>query len=90
MCEFLTEEDILNDVLLSEKNISNCYSIAINEMSNAKLYKKIMSIFEDTKDISRDMFNLMYQNGWYQLESEDETKIETSFDKYNKKYEELF
>ena len=60
MCEFLTEEDILNDVMLCEKNISNNYSIAINEMSNSKLYKKVMSIFEDTKELARDIFNLMY------------------------------
>lgn len=90
MCEFLTEEDILNDVMLCEKNISNCYSIAINEMSNTKLYKKIMKLFEETKDIARDIFNLMYQNGWYTLESEDESKIETSYNNYNKKYDELF
>ena len=90
MCEFLTEEDILNDVMLCEKNISNSYSVAINEMSNSKLYRKIMSIFEDTKEIARDIFNLMYQNGWYTLERENESKIENSFDKYNKKYDELF
>ena len=30
----LTEEDILNDILLSEKTISNNYSVALSEMSN--------------------------------------------------------
>ncbi len=90
MCEFLTEEDILNDVMLCEKNISNNYSIAINEMSNSKLYKKVMSIFEDTKELARDIFNLMYINGWYTLESEEETKIEQSLKKYTNKMDELF
>ena len=33
----LTEEDILNDILLTEKNMSNSYSVAINEMRR-KLY----------------------------------------------------
>ena len=32
--ECMSEEDILNDILLSEKSISNSYSVAINEMSN--------------------------------------------------------
>lgn len=90
MCEFLTEEDILNDILLCEKNISNCYSVAINEMSNKKLYKKIMTIFEDTKDLTREVFEIMLNNGWYQLESEKEDKICKSYDKYNKKSDELF
>ena len=32
--ECMSEEDILNDILLYEKNISNSYIIAINEMIN--------------------------------------------------------
>ena len=87
--EYLTEEDILNDIMLCEKNISNNYSVAINEMSNMKLYKKIINIFNDTKDMARDIFTLMYNCGWYELESEDEKKIETSITKYSEKLGEL-
>lgn len=87
--ECMSEEDILNDILLSEKTISNNYSIAINEMSNKYLYKKIMNIFEDTKDISREIYNLMFEKGWYSLIVEDDKKIEKSYNKYNKKMKEL-
>lgn len=34
--------DILNDIMQSEKNNSNNYSIAIDEMSNKVLYKKYL------------------------------------------------
>lgn len=84
-----TEEDILNEIMLSEKNISNSYSVAINEMSNKILYKKVMDIFEDTKDIARDIFNYMYSMEWYTLTSEEETKIEDSYNKYKSKYDEF-
>ena len=53
--ECMNDEDILNDIMLSEKNISNSYSVAVNEMSNKYLYKEVMSIFEDTKDMARDI-----------------------------------
>ena len=36
----MNDLDILNDIMQSEKNNSNNYSIAIDEMSNKVLYKK--------------------------------------------------
>ena len=42
----MNEMDYLNDVLQCEKNISNNYSIAIDEMSNKILFKKVFSIFK--------------------------------------------
>lgn len=87
--ECMSEEDILNDILLSEKSISNSYSVAINEMSNKYLYKKVMNIFEDTKDIARDIFNLMFEKGWYTVPVEEDKKIEKSYTKYNNKLNEL-
>lgn len=85
----MNEEDLLNDILLCEKNISNCYSVAINEMSNKVLYKKITDIFVDTKNIARDIYNYMYSMGWYDVTSETEKKIEDSYNKYKNKYDEL-
>ena len=87
--ECLNDEDLLNDIMLCEKNISNSYSVAINEMSNKYLYKKVMDIFEDTKDIARDIYNLMFSKGWYSITQEDEKNIEKSFTKYSKKLSEL-
>ena len=85
----LTEEDILNDILLTEKNMSNSYSTAINEMSNDKLYKKIMALFDDTKEIAREIFTFMYNNGLYDLSSETDKKIEDACTKYEQNKEEL-
>lgn len=85
----MCDEDILNDVMLCEKNISNSYSVAINEMSNKYLYKEIMKIFDDTKNIARDIFNLMFSKGWYTLTPEEDAKIEKSYKKYSQKLEEL-
>ena len=87
--ECMNDEDILNDIMLCEKNISNSYSVAINEMSNKYLYKEVMSIFEDTKDMSRDIFNLMFEKGWYSIPVEEDKKIEKSYTKYNNKLSEL-
>lgn len=87
--KYMCDEDILNDILLCEKNISNSYSVAINEMSNKYLYKNVMKIFDDTKNIARDIYNLMFSKGWYCLTQEDDTKIEKSYKKYKEKLNEL-
>lgn len=71
------------------KNMSNSYSVAINEMSSDKLYKKIMNFFDDTKEIAREIFTFMYSNGLYELSSETEQKIEDCCTKYQEKKEEL-
>ncbi len=87
--EYLNDEDLLNDIMLCEKSISNSYSVAINEMSNKYLYKNIINIFEETKDMARDIFNLMFYKGWYTLTPEEENKITKSYTKYSGKLKEL-
>jgi spore coat protein CotF len=85
----MNDSDILNDVLSSEKNMSNNYSYAIDEMSNKTLFKKIMKIFDDTKSAARDAFELSFKKGWYSLEKADETKITQAYDKANQQVKEL-
>lgn len=72
----MNDKDYLTSILELEKNMSNNYSIALNEASNDELYEDFFSIFEDTKDISRDIYNLMFKNGWYTLEKAEENKIQ--------------
>ena len=83
------DKDILNDVLLSLKNVSNSYSVALNEMSNNKLYKSIFEIFKETKEAGREAYELAFSNGWYSLEEAPETKITTAYNKFEKMLKEL-
>ena len=48
-----------------------------------------MSIFDDTKDMARDIYNLMFTKGWYTITPEEDTKIEKSYTKYSNKMNEL-
>lgn len=85
----MNDKDILNDILLCLKNVSNNYSIAMDEMSNKKLYKEIHSIFNETKDAAREAFDLAFSKGWYSLENADESKISQAYEKANKQTKEL-
>lgn len=72
----MNDKDYLSSILELEKNMSNNYSIALNEASNDYLYEDYFEFFEDTKDAARDLYDLMFKNGWYTLEKAQETKIQ--------------
>ena len=67
--------DYLSTVLELEKNLSNNYSIALNEAINDYIYEDYFSMFEDTKDIARECYNLMIEYGWYSLEEAEANKV---------------
>ncbi|MFE7065178.1 spore coat protein [Sutcliffiella sp. NPDC057660] len=66
----MNERDFLNDMLSYEKYITASYSTAMNEASHASLYQDIHAIFDETKNLQRELYNLMFQKGWYSLEAE--------------------
>lgn len=85
----MNDKDILNDILLSLKNVSNNYSIAIDEMSNRVLFKEVFKIFNETKAKAREAYELAFSNGWYVLEKAEATKINEAETKMNKSKKEL-
>lgn len=81
----MNDRDYLNVVLELEKNMSNNYSIALNEASNDYLYEDYFSMLEDSKDIARELYNLMFKNGWYCLEEIDDTKLDNKINSLEQK-----
>lgn len=78
----LNDRDILNEILETEKNMSNNLSIALNEMSNSVLYDKVFDVFKNSKTIARNSYNILFKNGWYVLECESETKIDSVYKEF--------
>lgn len=85
----INEVDILNDLLLYEKNMSNSYSTALNEMSNKVLFRKVFTLFKESKGLGRDIFDFMFKCGWYSLETASEEKINKAYLDAKKEYGEL-
>lgn len=85
----MNDMDYLNVVLTIEKNMSNNYSIALNEASNDYLFEDYFNLFEDTKDMGRDIYNLMFEKGWYQLEKAEDKKINEKISSFTKQLSDL-
>lgn len=85
----MNDRDYLNSVLELEKNMSNNYSIALNEASNDYLYEDYFTLLEDSKDAAREAYNLMFEYGWYTLEEAEEQKVNDKINCLTQKLTEL-
>lgn len=85
----MNDMDLLNDVLFSEKIMNNNYNTSLGEMSNKNLFKKFMELYEEMKNLEREAFDLIFKNGWYSLEKEEETKINQVYTEANSQTKEL-
>jgi spore coat protein CotF len=72
----MNDRDFSNDLLSTEKYMTNSYNTALNEASHEALYQDILAIFTETQNEQRQLFNLMFKNGWYKLEQEDQQKLQ--------------
>ena len=71
----MNDKDLLNTLLEIEKNMSNNLSIALNEASCDKLFNFEFLLFTETKGMARDLYNMMFDCGWYSLEEAEKNKI---------------
>lgn len=85
----MNDRDYLNVVLESLKNMTNNLSIALNEASNQELFQQEFALFEETKKASRELYKLMFQNGWYTLEKAETQKIDQKYQELTQKMNQL-
>lgn len=69
------DKDMLHDTLISAKSLSNLYNIFSSEASNKELLDELSPLRMQVSRSQRDLFNLMFEMGWYELEEEPQTKI---------------
>ncbi len=73
--EKLNDLDILTDLLNTFKNINQNLAIALNEASNRFIYKEYIEINNRISELQRNIFELLFEKGWYSIETAIESKI---------------
>ena len=73
----LNDKDYMERLLGTLKQLVTSYAIIINEVSNDYLYKKYKKQFDLYSQLQRETFELMFQNGWYQIETTEIKKIQS-------------
>ena len=79
----LTEKELLQDGLISQKQITDSYNSFAGECVNEQLRGAFLNILDDEHRIQADMFCSLQANGWYQVEPAEQQKIQKARQKFS-------
>ncbi|MBO9608270.1 MAG: spore coat protein [Paenibacillaceae bacterium] len=71
----MNDRDRLNDILSTEKYLTAAYNVGLNEMQNPALHQTVQRVLNDVHDTQSQLFDLMFQNGWYKMKAADAQEI---------------
>lgn len=78
----MNDRDFTNDLLTMEKYLTASYCTYLNEASHQSLYQDMLTIFTETQNEQRELFNLMFKKGWYNFEAAEQQKLQQSYQQY--------
>jgi spore coat protein CotF len=85
----MNDRDLINDILMQEKYVSASYNVGLHEMQNPKLHETVQGILSDVNNCQYQMFELMFQKGWYKMKAADQQEIaqtHTQFANYQSQF----
>lgn len=83
------DKDYINSLLSCLKEMSKNYVVAMTEASNEALFEKHKQVFLTLIALQREVYELMFQKGWYILEQADEAKISSKQQRLFTEYQDL-
>lgn len=85
----LNDKDYIESLLSHLKDMSKNYCVALTEASNEKLYDKYYSMFKKISKMQREVYELMFRNGWYPMECACDDKINSKYNMLSIEYTDL-
>ena len=85
----MNDKDYINSVLSSLKEMAKNYTTAMTEASNEVLYEEYFNMFNNISKLQRDVYEVMFQKGWYSLEEAPENKINQKYNMLTTEYNDL-
>ena len=83
--QYMGDKEILQDGLISQKQISGSYNTFAGECVNDRLRGAFLNILDDEHAIQASLFNDMRTRGWYQVEAADQSKVAQARQKFSRK-----
>ena len=71
----MTEKEMMEDGLSSQKQISANYNTCANECSSDQLRSAFLNILTEEQDMGAQIFSEMSSRGWYQVKEAEESEI---------------
>ena len=83
------DKDYLNMTLSLLKDMEKNYAISLTEASNENLFAKYEEMFNVVKSLQREVFELAFRKGWYELEKAPSNKITEKYNTLNTEFNDL-
>lgn len=78
----MPEQELMNDVLSSQKFITETYNTFTNECATPNLRNEFMKILNEEHQIQAEVFDVMKQRGWYAPPAAEQQKIQQTKQKF--------
>ena len=78
----MEDKDILEKQLLIIKGVCDLYMHGTLEATTKEVHDTFKCALNESLDIQNKIYNLMKDNGWYQTDTAEQTKIETAKQKF--------
>ncbi len=85
----LSEQELISDLLASEKQVISAYNTGITETSCPSLRQHLTKCLTSSQEIQYQIFNSMQQRGWYQTKPSPNQDVQNARTKYNQMKSEL-
>lgn len=79
----MNDRDYVNDGLSTCKYLTDSLNIAVREASHEQLHSDMVQILNETHQSCRELYNLMFQNGWYKLEAAEQQKLDQAYQQFS-------
>ncbi|MDO0823461.1 spore coat protein [Desulfosporosinus nitroreducens] len=79
----LSEQEILTDLLTSEKHTASTINTFITESTCANLRQNLKDILTEEHSIHENLYNVMNQKGWYPTSDAQAQDVQQTKDKFN-------
>lgn len=78
----LSEQEILTDLLTSEKHATSTYNTFITESTCPNLRQNLKNILTEEHNIHENLYNIMNQKGWYPTSDAEALEVQKIKGKY--------
>jgi spore coat protein CotF len=85
----MNDRDYTNDILATEKYLTDNFNVFSREASNQSLHEDIMTILNESHGSARGLFNLMFKKGWYSLTAASQEELQKTtqqFENYQSQF----
>lgn len=77
------DRDKINDLLVSEKYLTEGYNISTFEAVNPQLQNTLKNILNETHNNRQTLYQVMDQRGWYKTENANQQQVIQAYNKFS-------